>query len=1175
MSTATFVGIALELESLTQIALATIRVRFTQDPLQSSPTGANDALNPLNWTLSGPGNNIVTGCNTVAGDTQSIDLFLAGPLATGTWTVTASIAIQTALGSPIQAPTSLQIVVTNSGSFEPVNVGSVNDADSDIIRKHLNRALSGPGWDALIAALATGEATNRNNAQLAFNQLFTSTASGLYLDRKASDNGIQRPINMGMADSTFSNYAIRLTNDKLTEESLLEILQVFYGDASLRASSVSSKFETFPLQDGDNLTILIDESVTVSVVFSVNDFAIIGQARAMEVAASITRACRAAGSKAYAAPTIDPVSGNTAVTIYSSSLGLSSGVRILGGRAQTKLQFPTLLSSIYTGATTPIWNITVDATRNIMRFTTTGFSIDLSQLFIGDYVNIYGTEFLPTNQGSFTITNVVVTYSFIQGPTLPLLAFAGSTGQSMPTQYFEVINSKAVAQNALVQTSQNDVLYFRPTKASINATNLRTVLVSALSTEVDVLMPATSPAVSRQELTGAYLPVQSAIAVTSLERINGTVTAIAPSHGFSVGDLVIIDGSVGNTTLPAITNGNGTTTTNYSWVSTASVISAAQANQLRTYPQIAKFIDGTIYVSGGVNSGASNLNSEALQFSSSSSLTGGVQYTLAQPAQSATGATFSYQGLLLSSHPVTAGKLIQWGGTDLTNDKSTTEFISNGSFSSGPALSFAVAAPMGMELNNKTIISFGGAITGVGTKNMQIFSPATNAWTNPATPMNEARVQSAVVHTKIGANEAVYVIGGRSLASGILNYTGTGNMGPISNTYEAYQPSIPSWTVMGRMSYARFGHQAFLLSNGNILVIGGWGYHQSDTSTTPTRLATCEVIDAFGSHPIGSMRNGRAFFAAGIVGTKLYVAGGTPSSTAVEILDLTTLTWSISTATLNLAVDKTAGAILNNTMLVVVGGEISGNPDSNYRIVSIASETVSSSNLNGQQKVASVVNGNTFTFTVLDQTYMKTGTCTATTMAEAPGKWPGPFMFDVKTGVAVTGVETTITQSLNKRLQYSVLNVTNALLFPDAPGYLVFDFGFSDSVYPIKYLGRLSPTQLELDASYTFLSSIANGAKVCLLQQNSPWVPSNPAVVGAFYLTDSPSGRIAASAAIDSSAGSGLTVNKTIIYPGDRGLGNEGFPSFGNYKVSDKVAVWGSSDMDGDLETARGISDGD
>ena len=69
--------------------LATLRVYFSIPPLAVSSSGVNDALNPDHYTLAGPSLNYVMEVVGVDGTTTAFDLFLAAPLAVGSWTLTA------------------------------------------------------------------------------------------------------------------------------------------------------------------------------------------------------------------------------------------------------------------------------------------------------------------------------------------------------------------------------------------------------------------------------------------------------------------------------------------------------------------------------------------------------------------------------------------------------------------------------------------------------------------------------------------------------------------------------------------------------------------------------------------------------------------------------------------------------------------------------------------------------------------------------------------------------------------------------------------------------------------------------------------------------------------------------------------------------------------------------
>lgn len=351
-SSSTFTGIGLSIQTVSSINRGrTVRVRFTNEPKQISTSASDDGLNTANYTLTGPGFANITSCTTVGGDTQSIDLHLASPLFGGEWLLTIAN-IKSSTGVLCVPPLSGFFTVT-ANSQVAINSG-VEDSEK-IIRKHLNPALAGDNWTALIAALSVGDEHNFNNTKLAFDQLYKTSASGRYLDRLAANDGIARPANVGLTDEIFRQYAIKLSNKKVVNQSVLEMLEVFYGTESTRAHVTTDLYEPFALADGDDLNITIDGFLKYKVIFKSSDFLNIAQARAVEVASSITRTFLLNGSKAFAVPFTD-YQGLTKVRIYSPSLGLKGSVQIRGsggGKAQNALGFETRLSDVYTGTIVP------------------------------------------------------------------------------------------------------------------------------------------------------------------------------------------------------------------------------------------------------------------------------------------------------------------------------------------------------------------------------------------------------------------------------------------------------------------------------------------------------------------------------------------------------------------------------------------------------------------------------------------------------------------------------------------------------------------------------------------------------------------------------------------------------------------------------------------------------
>ncbi len=257
----------------------------------------------------------------------------------------------------------------------------------------------------------------------------------------------------------------------------------------------------------------------------------------------------------------------------------------------------------------------------------------------------------------------------------------------------------------------------------------------------------------------------------------------------------------------------------------------------------------------------------------------------------------------------------------------------------------------------------------------------------------------------------------------------------------------------------------------------------------------------------------------------------------------------------------------------MIGGynPISNNSGNDLHIYIPGADAFLGPGLNGIAAVTGVISSTSFTYITNETQYTvnASASATVTPVKAHVTASPGPYVYDVKGGFAVTGTVASLTKALAQGQQYSTLTVDNASIFPDASGWLVLDFGYAGAVGPVKYLGRLSSTSLSIDYSFTWPQSVGAGATVTLLLNKGPFIPPNPEVSGSFYVTASPAGRVAAETANAASVAAGVKVNATITYPGDRGLGGEGLPVSGSYKISDKVGVWAGDDEDAEVEAAR------
>lgn len=346
--TATFTGSTLSVQRASASTPISIRVRYTTDPKAVNPASATDALYVPNYTITGPGPCTVYTVVPVGGDSQAFDLIITEPIGVGNWTVTVSSTITTSGAVAIVAPLSASFTVDQTQLVQSLSGGAESDDPESIIRKHLSETLQGVNWNAFIAGLAVPDKYNFQNGRLIFDQIFLATASGKYLERLASAVGVKKPFNVGISDEDYRTLAIKNYSSKLVHEAILDVAEIFYGIDSVRAYLMTDLAEPFELEDGMTLFIRIKDS-DYEISFTDSDFNVIGQATAIEVATAITRNLRKLGSKAFALEVKDNSTATYKVKLYADARGLPSSVTVTGGTSQSKLEFPTLISGIYTG----------------------------------------------------------------------------------------------------------------------------------------------------------------------------------------------------------------------------------------------------------------------------------------------------------------------------------------------------------------------------------------------------------------------------------------------------------------------------------------------------------------------------------------------------------------------------------------------------------------------------------------------------------------------------------------------------------------------------------------------------------------------------------------------------------------------------------------------------------
>lgn len=1097
-SSSSFSGAPLSVLSAEQVSASVLRVRYATDPLAASSVGVNDALNKANYAITGPAVLTITNIGVVGGDPQAVDITMSAPLVAGTWLVSVSN-VQTASGNPLVAPTAASFNALPLPTAPALSQGADNDDAESLMRKYLSSALKGRGWDALLAALSTGDTYRNDTAKSAFDQLFKSTASGIYLDRRAADDGLTRPPNIGLDDEVFRKIAIKTTAFKQIDQVMLEALEAYYGSEATRAYAQSSVAEPFALADGDTLVIQTESGDRHTVVLEDDDFNSISAAKALEVAAAINRTLRLNGSNAYAVSYLDPSTQLTYVRIFSGSLGLRGYVRIYGGRVQNVLKFPKAVHTSVTGplATTQFTIIAGNGINGVAsgrtRFTFAGGAAPtLQDVLEGDYVNIYGSVFDEELRGIYTVMAVT-------------------------SAYVEIASSSLSWPASVTLTDGSDFRFYRPSKNTLTASRMATVTQGDPS-QLDVILPATTQAITRTVNSGAYLHVGEDYALsTAVRDANGLVivTTTAP-HGLTGDHWAFIDGVY--PTIQSLTVGwsDGDATNN-----SLTKFDAASCT----------LADGRVLHCGGWDGGAA-VSTARLYTPSTNTWA-----TIPSMARTRRGHTLT----LLSN-----GKVLCVGGRTADKTAELYDPTSNTWTDTGDTIS-AQEWHGAARLNDGRVFVFG--------VDAEVYDPGTGTWALTAQPT----VATRSYHTVTKLND------GRVLIAGGVNAYPTG-----LSSAEVYNPVNDTWQSTGAMGGQRWGHAAVHLSggtSGKVMVIGG------SATGGVTDLATAELFNpaTMSWSAAASMTDARFEPAACVMSDgRVFVCGGFDDVTpafrhTTEIYDPRSNLWS-SAATM--ATDRYSHeAVALTGKVIVMGGE----PASQAELFTFSGSAINGGKLNDLVKIT-VTGASTFTYSTPDAPYATTCAGGTMTLVEAvTDDISGPFIYDPQAGVAVTGVATTSTMDLIEGQNYNVLTVAagGATDFPDEEGFICIGFGTETQVAPIRYLARLSSNQLLLDPSFIFPKTVSSGATVTLLKQRGVWEPAVPEEAGTFYLTAAAAGRVAASNTIDDLAAAGVTVVKTVVYPSDVGLGNEGQLASGTDKISDKVVVWGGDELDSEIAGAR------
>ena len=348
------------------------------------------------------------------------------------------------------------------------------------LRKLFNSAIRGPNTDAMLWALANPAVNLINNIEAVHDNVYIATAVDRYLDQRLADYNLVRPPGVGLGDDIFRQIGISVINRKQVRELLMSILGVMFGEELTQATAESNQIQPYNLNDGDLLRVKFDGGEVVQIKFEAAQFANISAATAQEVADTITKSLRSQGKTGRAFAKDD--GSGAYVVLISDTEGPQSSVVVLGGRAQNELLFDKARPT--TGGASTQWTVSL-VSGGSLRFTwSSGANPSIGKVRVGDYVNVFGSGFSATNQGTFNITDV--------------------KGGTVGNAYFEIENPTGVPE-VVLQGTDDGVLFFQPFKNSLTTKSRYAAIFQEEPRLLEVFIPATTKVVRRDRKGASHL----------------------------------------------------------------------------------------------------------------------------------------------------------------------------------------------------------------------------------------------------------------------------------------------------------------------------------------------------------------------------------------------------------------------------------------------------------------------------------------------------------------------------------------------------------------------------------------------------------------------------------------------------------------------------------------------
>lgn len=288
------------------------------------------------------------------------------------------------------------------------------------------------------------------------------------------------------------------------------------------------------------------------------------------------------------------------------------------------------------------------------------------------------------------------------------------------------------------------------------------------------------------------------------------------------------------------------------------------------------------------------------------------------------------------------GRVLIAGGSGASADLASAELFDpvTSTWSMAASMSRPRVNALVTKLQNGTILVGGGNSNGTGLTSAEIYDPVTDAWTSTGA------MSSDTVHT----NAAVLLNDGRVFIKGHAGYINGPfvDINPDDPFYpeesatklpQIFDPTSNSWSEASPMNTPKLGGTSILLSNGNVLVVGGdvfqemyWGYPYfhcnsaaetyDPSSDTWTDTGT-QVTSSLNPSKVSLLPDGKVLAFGASIYQNLYSACGSDNGQTV-IYDPNDGTWSVTDSATTRHTQGAFSSLSDGKVLTIGGGSQPG-----------------------------------------------------------------------------------------------------------------------------------------------------------------------------------------------------------------------------------------------------------